>query len=117
MFSSTNKKTSNENLNEHYNKHVQRELNSFGKITKEQYEQIAFDLAKRPIDNKIIFGYEINRYNRWYYNKYNKITHTMVAYYYNNKNKPCIVNCYKTNFGKFMRRKERFETRDIPGNR
>lgn len=38
MFSSTNKKTSNENLNEHYNKHVQRELNSFGKITKEQYE-------------------------------------------------------------------------------
>lgn len=65
-----------------------------------------------PVDNKRIFGYEIEKDGRRAYNKFDKQTNVFVAYYYNG-NTPLTINCYGMHFDQFMRR-ERNKIGDIP---
>lgn len=97
MFEISEEFTSKQNLDVHYSRHGKE----FGDITKEEYEQLADDLQRTPIDNKRIFGYMSIRDNREpVYNKYDKDTEIMVIYRYRNS-KPETITCFIRPWRKF----------------
>lgn len=92
-FEITEEFTSEENRQKHYNKHVLRNK-EFGDISEEEYEILADELQRTPIDNKNILGYQsITRENRTAYCKYDKSTGIFVVYTYKN-NVPYTITCY-----------------------
>lgn len=116
MFEITEKFNSINNLRRHYIKHVKavntRTGVSLGDLTMREYEKLADDTQRMPVDNKRIFGYEIEKDGRKAYNKFDKQTNVFVAYYYNG-NTPLTINCYGMHFDQFMRR-ERNKIGNIP---
>lgn len=73
--------TSQANREAHYQKH-QKE---YPEWTEEQYEQYAEELAKKPVDNKTIFGYMgKNEAGKPNYVKWDKDTELFTVYTYRN---------------------------------
>jgi hypothetical protein len=91
--------TSPANLSAHYIKHVIK-----GKqynCSPEEYERIADDLSRTPIDNKTIFGYQsITREGRVANCKYNKATGDFVVYRIR-KGVPQTITLYRKKWGTF----------------
>ena len=81
MFEVTEKFTKEQNLINHYNKHVIRNK-EFGDITQEEYEYLADDLQRKPVDYKNILGYIGEYKGNIAYCKYDKTTGIFVAYNY-----------------------------------
>ena len=93
MFEITEKFTSEQNRNIHYNKHVKRNK-EFGKITEQEYEELANQLQTSKIDNKNVFGYiSETREGKTAYCKYDKETGIFVVYTYRN-NTSYTITCY-----------------------
>lgn len=115
MFEVTEKFNNQYNLRRHYVRHVKSPKRGeipFGDVTVTEYEQIADDTQRMPVDNKRIFGYEVEKEGRKSYNKFDKDTGVFVAYFYNG-DVPLTINCYKMDFNKFKRR-ERYKIGEIP---
>lgn len=97
MFEAFERFTGQQNLENHFKKHGKE----FGNITMDDYEQLADDLQRTPVDNKRIFGYMSERDNRGpVYNKYDKDTEIMVIYRYNG-NEPETITCFIRPWRKF----------------
>ena len=115
MFEITEKFSSNNNLRRHYISHVKvtrRGELPFGDVTIKEYERLADDLQKAPVDNINIFGYEVEREGKRSYNKFDKRTNLFVAYFYSG-NTPLTITCYRLDYNTFKRR-ERYKVGDIP---
>lgn len=81
----------------HYDQHVVKEK-QFDNISLDEYETIADDLAKRPVDYKTILGYETEAPkddNRRRFAKYNKETGDFVVYGLDENNEPVIVSLHR----------------------
>ena len=98
-FKISEKFTSEFNKEAHYNKHKEK----FKKISIDEYEHLADELAKKPVDNKRIFGYlSANTLGRNAYVKWDKDTELFVVYTWNkNHSEPLIISLYKKTFREY----------------
>lgn len=93
MFQVTEEFTSEKNRHTHYIKHVLHKK-EFGDITEEEYEYLADELMKKPVNRKNILGYEsLTREGKTAYCKYDKDTGIFVVYTYKGST-PYTITCY-----------------------
>lgn len=115
LFEITEKFSSNDNLRRHYISHVKVKRRSelpFGNVSIREYETLADNLQRAPVDNINIFGYEVEKEGKRSYNKFDRRNNLFVAYFYRG-NEPLTITCYKMDFNKFMRR-SKYKIGDIP---
>lgn len=101
------------NLRKHYIQHVKHD-GLFGRISMKEYEQLADDLQKSPVDNVNVFGYVSNYDGRISYSKYDINTGIYVSYFYKGS-EPYIITCYildKEN--KYFNREKKYKIGNIP---
>lgn len=81
----------------HYDQHVVKEK-QFDNISPDEYEAIADDLARRPVDYKTILGYETeapDNDSRRRFVKYNKETTDFVVYGLDKYEQPVIISLHR----------------------
>lgn len=99
-------------IKNHYNKHVlhrsYRGDYCFSKpITQEEYYSLAKRLVNLVVDGVVVYDYTYYKNNKLYCCKFNSLDSISVIYYNDGKDNISIVTCYKTNFDKFIRRKNK----------
>ena len=115
LFEITEKFNNYDNLRRHYISHVKvnhRNELPFGDVSIREYEKLADNLQRTPVDNINIFGYEVEKEGKRSYNKFDRRTNLFVAYFYRGS-EPLTITCYKMEFDKFMRR-SKYKIGDIP---
>ena len=89
-----------ENRRKHYEKHIKNRKEY--KMTEEEYEQAAEDLAKTPCDYKNIFGYITENDSGMAYIKYDKRTELFTVYYYKkNSDEPLTITAFRRTWRDF----------------
>lgn len=92
MFETQEKFSSKENRHQHYIKHIKRNK-EIQDISEEEYEQLADQLQRTPVNYKNILGYISDYGEKTSYCKYDKDTGLFVVYYYKG-DEPLTVTAY-----------------------
>ena len=89
-----------ENRRKHYEKHIKNRKEY--KMTEEEYEQAAEDLAKTPCDYRNVFGYITENESGRAYIKYDKRTELFTVYYYKgNSDEPLTITAFRRTWRDF----------------
>lgn len=86
------------NRRHHFEKHIKNRKEY--KMTEEEYEQAAENLARTPCDYKTIFGYVTENNHGLAYVKYDKRSELYTVYYYKG-NEPLTITAFRRTWRDF----------------